>query len=96
VNCGSIFFFLLKYVLFVLCSLQIVDGQFTFVSHQGNKVIDYVLVSIDFIYKTWMHFEIGSRVESRHMPLHLSIAKKQTQEEEKTETELNERKYNKN
>ena len=26
------------------------DGQFTFVSHQGNSVIDYVLVSIDFIY----------------------------------------------
>ena len=57
------------------------DGQFTFVSHQGNSVIDYVLVSIDFIYKTSMHFEIGSRVESSHMPLHLSIAKKQTQEQ---------------
>ena len=57
------------------------DGQFTFVSHQGNSVIDYVLVSIDFIYKTSMHFEIGSRVESSHMPLHLNIAKKQTQEQ---------------
>ena len=44
-------------------------------------MIDYVLVSIDFIYKTSMHFEIGSRVESSHMPLHLSIAKKQTQEQ---------------
>ena len=28
-----------------------------------------------------MHFEIGSRVESSHMLLHLSIAKKQIQEE---------------
>ena len=29
-----------------------------------------------------MHFEIGSRVESSHIPLHLSIAKnKQTQEQ---------------
>ena len=44
-------------------------------------MIDYVLVSIDFIYKTWMHFEIGSRVESSDMPLHLSVAKKQTQEQ---------------
>ena len=58
------------------------DGQFTFVSHQGNSVIDYVLVSIDFIYKkTWMHFQIGSRVESSHMPLHFTIAKKQTEEQ---------------
>ena len=58
------------------------DGQFTFVSHQGNSVIDYVLFSVDFIYKkTWMHFEIGSSVESSHMPLHFSIAKKQTQEQ---------------
>ena len=71
------------------------DGQFTFVSHQGNSVIDYVLVSVDFIYKTWMHFEIGSRVESSHMPLHLSIAK-QTNPTTKTEMELNERKYNNN
>ena len=47
------------------------DGQFTFLSHQGNSVIDYVLVSIDFMYKTSTHFEIGSRVESSHMPLHL-------------------------
>ena len=44
-------------------------------------MIDYVLVSIDFIYKTWMHFEIGSRVEPSDMPLDLSIAKKQTQEQ---------------
>ena len=57
------------------------DGHLTLVSHQGNSVIDYVLVSVDFIYKTWMHFEIGSRVESSHMPLHLSITKKQTQEQ---------------
>ena len=28
-----------------------------------------------------MHFEIGSSVESSHMPLHFSIAKKQTQEQ---------------
>ena len=41
------------------------DGQFTFVSHQGSSVIDYVLVSIDFTYKTWMHFEIGSRVGNK-------------------------------
>ena len=57
------------------------DGQFTFVSNQGNSVIDYVVVSTDFIDKTCMHFEIGSRVESSHMLLHLSIAKKQIQEE---------------
>ena len=28
-----------------------------------------------------MHFEIGSRVKSSHMPLHLSIAKRKIQEE---------------
>ena len=51
--------------------------------HTRETVIDYVLVSIDFIYKTSMHFEIDSRVESSHMPLHLSIAKKQTTQEQK-------------
>ena len=44
-------------------------------------MIDYVLVSIDFIYKTWMRFEIGSRVEASDVPLNLSIAKKQTEEQ---------------
>ena len=33
-----------------------------------------------------MHFEIGCRVESSHMPLYLNIAKKQVQEEKEKQS----------
>ena len=45
------------------------NGQFTFVSNQGNSVIDYCIVSVDFILKLNINFEVGARVESSHMPL---------------------------
>ena len=32
------------------------DGQFAFVLHQGNTVMDYVVVSVDFTHETCMHF----------------------------------------
>ena len=37
-----------------------VDGCFTFISKQGNSVIDYCVVSSDFVCKTDMHFEVGN------------------------------------
>ena len=49
------------------------DGQYTFVSEQGNSVIDYALVSLDFMSKASLFLEIGCRSESSHIPLHLSI-----------------------
>jgi hypothetical protein len=49
------------------------DGKFTFVDSQGNSVIDYVIVSEDLIDQCEMHFEVGSRVESAHMPIELSV-----------------------
>ena len=59
-----------------------VDGCFTFISEQGNSVIDYCVVSSDFVCKTDMHFEVGSRVETSHMPIQLSIDSKQLQQEQ--------------
>ena len=62
-------------------------------------MIDYAVVSTDFVDKTCMHFEIGGRVESSHTPLHLSIAEKEIQEKtttkkqakrEKVQRQLNE------
>ena len=49
------------------------NGQFTFVSNQGNSVIDYCIVSVDFISKLNINFEVGARVESSHMPLQFNI-----------------------
>ena len=49
------------------------NGQFTFVSNQGNSVIDYFIVSVDLISKLNMNFVAGDRVESSHMPLQLNI-----------------------
>ena len=57
------------------------QGQFTFISQQGNSVVDYFVVSADFVSKTDMYFEVGSRVESSHMPIHLSIRGKQKKPE---------------
>ena len=57
------------------------QGQFTFISQQGNSVVDYFVVSADFVSKTDMYFEVGSRVESSHMPVHLSIRGKQKKPE---------------
>ena len=43
------------------------EGQFTFVSDQGNSVLDYCIVSSD------MYFGVSTRVESDHLPIQLSI-----------------------
>ena len=43
------------------------DGQYTFVSEQGNSVIDYAQVSLDFMSKASLFLEIGCRSESSHM-----------------------------
>ena len=40
-------------------------------------MVDYFVVSADFVSETDMYFEVGSRVESSHMPIHLSIRGKQ-------------------
>ena len=50
------------------------DEQYTFVSEQGNGVIDYAIVSLDFTTKASLFLEIGCRSESSRMPLHLSIS----------------------
>ena len=60
-----------------------VDGYFTFISEQGNSAIDDCVVSSDFVCKTDMHSEVGSRVETSHMPIQLSIDSKQLQQEKK-------------
>ena len=49
------------------------NGQFTFVSNQGNSVIDYFIVSVDLISKLNMNFVVRDHVESSHMPLQLNI-----------------------
>ena len=49
------------------------NDQFTFVSNQGNSVIDYFIVSVDLISKLNMNFVVGDRVKSSHMPLQLNI-----------------------
>ena len=49
------------------------DGCFTFISDQGNSVIDYCVVSSDFVSKSDMQFEVGSRVETGHMPLNINM-----------------------
>ena len=49
-------------------------------------MVDYFVVSADFVSETDMYFEVGSRVESSHMPIHLSIRGKQKQN--KTEKEI--------
>ena len=48
------------------------NGQFTFVSNQGNSVVDYFIVSVDLISKLNMNFVVGDRVESSHTPLQLN------------------------
>ena len=37
------------------------DGQYTFVSEQGNVIIDYAIVSLDFKSKASLFLEIGCR-----------------------------------
>lgn len=49
------------------------EGEFTFVSAQGNSVIDYFVASYDFVSKVNAVCEVGSRVESSHMPVTLTI-----------------------
>ena len=40
---------------------------------------DYCVVSSDFVSKGDMHFEVGIRVETSHMPLNISIKSKQSE-----------------
>ena len=49
------------------------EGEFTFVSTQGNSVVDYFVVSSDLATKNNMHFEVSSRIESSHMPIILTM-----------------------
>ena len=55
------------------------NGCFTFISDQENSVTDYCVVSSDFVSKGDMHFEVGIRVETSHMPLNISIKSKQSE-----------------
>ena len=50
------------------------DGQYAFVSEQGNSAIDYAIVSLDSMSEASLFLEIGCRSESSHMPLYLSIS----------------------
>ena len=66
------------------------DRCFTFISDQGNSVIDHCVVSSDFVSKSDMHFEVGSRVETSHMPLNISIKSKQSEPEKGVERTIRE------
>ena len=59
------------------------DGCFTFISGQGNSVIHYYVVSSDFVSKSDMHFEVGSREETNHMLLNSSQNQKSVSNEQK-------------
>jgi len=50
------------------------EGKFTFVDSQGNSVIDYAIVSEELVSCCDMTFEVGSRVESSHMPIQLTVS----------------------
>ena len=50
------------------------DGHFTFISEQGNSVVDYALVSSDLFVTEQCSFQIvKDRVESKHSPIHFSL-----------------------
>jgi hypothetical protein len=51
------------------------EGNFTFVAEQGNSVVDYFVVCRDVMLKCDMLFEVARRVESSHMPLHLTLTR---------------------
>jgi len=59
-------------------------GNFTFVADQGNSVIDYFLLSPELFYSANMFFEVGSRVESKHMPIHLSFTSTENRNQSKS------------
>ena len=49
-------------------------GNFTFVGDQGTSVVDYILVSSDIYVKYDFCFHVHvDRVESKHVPIHMSI-----------------------
>ena len=52
------------------------EGKFTYVDSQGNSVIDYAIVSAELLMHNSISFEIGSRVESPHMPIQPFSVKK--------------------
>ena len=47
-----------------------IDGSFTFMSPNGNSVVDYFLISDDLLGKD-LELKVHSRVESWHMPISL-------------------------
>ena len=49
-----------------------VDGAFTFISPNGSSVIDYCIVSDDFLSNS-LFFYVESRIESWHMPIVLDV-----------------------
>ena len=50
------------------------EGEFTFVSHSGSSVNDYYLcVSLDFPESKIVQVHVSPRVESRHMPVSLTL-----------------------
>ena len=65
-------------------------GCFTFISDQGNSVIDYCVVSSEFVSKSYMHFGDGSRLETSHMPLNISVKSKQSEPEKGVERTIRE------
>ncbi|KAK7505573.1 hypothetical protein BaRGS_00003318, partial [Batillaria attramentaria] len=50
------------------------DAAFTFISPSGSSVVDYVLLSHDLCIGSFVKsFVVGTRIESKHMPLCLQI-----------------------
>lgn len=68
-----------------------VEGSFTFVSEQGNSVVDYFVACRDVLLKCDMYFEVGCRVESAHMPIHLTLTRNVKQEDTEQEKSINNR-----
>lgn len=56
------------------------EGEYTYVSVRGCSVIDYVIVN-DSVQERVLEFRIGSRVDSDHQPLTLTL---KTEEENKS------------
>lgn len=58
----------------ILDNQRIFDSNFTFISHQGNSVVDYYIVSTDLLHtQLFQSLRVLTRVESAHMPVSLSV-----------------------
>jgi len=71
------------------------EGEYTYVGARGSTVIDYVIVN-ERAYNSVLDFKIEDRVDSDHVPLRLSMKKKEAKtakEERQEEDGVRRRKY---